>query len=117
RSDPNGAYTTLGLAVQATTFCVFRQSISLQSSAMSESQVNVEGAVLLHEMGHLMGLVDLGTALTSAHEDLAHPSHCNNQACVMNWLITATSSGGLNGLSTVDFDDACRADLVANGGL
>ncbi len=44
-----------------------------------------EQSVVVHELGHALGLVDNGTPVTSLHEDSAHPAHCNNQSCVMYW--------------------------------
>jgi hypothetical protein len=114
-TNPNAACATLGRALQATSFCVFRETVLTEASSIGSSPLEVEAAVLLHETGHILGLVDFGTPLTSAHEDLQHPNHCTDPACVMSWLMTGSNAGSA-GLASIDFDPACRADLRANGG-
>ena len=59
------------------------------ASAIAESMdvaKYVEQSTLTHEMGHALGLVDLGIPLTTAHQDDAHPGHCTNPNCVMYYL-------------------------------
>jgi hypothetical protein len=79
----------------------------------------VEQSVLVHEMGHDLGLVNLGCPLTSNHLDTQHGPHCINDICVMFW---ATESGNPqivlanHGMLPSDFDTACDNDLRANGG-
>lgn len=41
--------------------------------------------VALHEIGHILGLVDNGAPLTVPHRDLAHGHHCTGGKCIMNW--------------------------------
>jgi len=45
----------------------------------------VEQSTLVHELGHTIGLVDLGVPLTSTHEDPAHEHHCIFENCIMYW--------------------------------
>ena len=45
----------------------------------------VEQATLVHEFGHVMGLVDNGIPMVSDHLDPDHPRHCTNEECVMYW--------------------------------
>lgn len=45
----------------------------------------VEQSTLVHEMGHALGLVNIGIPLTSAHQDVNHGAHTNNSNCVMYW--------------------------------
>lgn len=45
----------------------------------------IEQCVVVHEIGHVLGLVNAGLPLTSAHHDAEHPSHCANSNCVMYW--------------------------------
>ena len=66
------------------------------TSAIAESMdvaKYVEQSTLTHEMGHALGLVDLGITLTSAHQDDAHPGHCTNPNCVMYYLNHEGGSG------------------------
>jgi predicted Zn-dependent protease len=43
----------------------------------------VEQSTVVHEMGHALGLVNNGVALTSAHHDSANGAHCTNTSCTM----------------------------------
>lgn len=45
-----------------------------------------EQSVLVHEVGHLVGLVNNGVAPISDHHDSEHGAHCTNDKCVMFWL-------------------------------
>ncbi len=42
-----------------------------------------EQSVLIHELGHAMGLVNKTIPLTSSHHDSPHGAHCTNQDCLM----------------------------------
>lgn len=44
-----------------------------------------EQSAFIHEMGHVLGLVDTGLPLASDHEDGEHAGHCSNTDCVMYW--------------------------------
>jgi hypothetical protein len=46
----------------------------------------VEQAVMIHELGHAIGLVANGVATTSAHHDSEHGAHCTSDSCVMYYL-------------------------------
>jgi hypothetical protein len=43
----------------------------------------VEQATVVHEFGHLAGLVDNGVPMVSPHLDPEHAKHCTNEVCVM----------------------------------
>jgi hypothetical protein len=45
----------------------------------------IEQSVVIHEIGHVLGLVNAGLPLTSPHEDGQHQAHCSNESCVMYW--------------------------------
>lgn len=45
----------------------------------------VEQTTLVHEFGHVAGLVNNGVTMTTAHHDSAHGAHCTNTDCVMYW--------------------------------
>jgi hypothetical protein len=106
----------LGNAVEATCFAVFKRAIWNEASAIGTSPLQVEATTLVHEMGHLLGLVGFGSSEQGPHEDLAHRHHCSSPVCAMSWILTSRSTGDGTGLETIDFDAACIADLQANGG-
>lgn len=82
---------------------------------------DAELAITLHELGHVIGLVNNGVPLTSDHHDEEHGAHCTNEDCLMYWeyegvkLIDALSSRfSLDPNAKIfDFDQACRDDLTA----
>ncbi len=43
----------------------------------------VEQSTLVHELGHAIGLVNNGIALTADHHDAENGAHCTNRDCVM----------------------------------
>lgn len=65
---------------------VFKPAIiKMQSEAGDLVLEFVEQSILIHELGHLAGLVNNGVAAASDHEDKEHAKHCNNPDCVMRW--------------------------------
>ena len=44
-----------------------------------------EQSTLIHEFGHVIGLVNNGVAQVVDHQDKDHGAHCKNTDCVMNW--------------------------------
>lgn len=79
----------------------------------------LEQSTLVHELGHAFGLVNDGVAMVAPHEDAAHPHHCTNDKCVMNWSAervgsaVAVAKAFLTNGTTVVFDASCLADLDA----
>lgn len=79
----------------------------------------VEQSTLVHELGHAIGLVANGVAVTSAHHDEPHGAHCTNQDCVMYWLnegagdMAAFAQQYVVSGDAILFDDACLADVDA----
>ena len=75
-------------------------------------------ASLVHEVGHLVGLVDVGTPMVGDHADAAHPGHCSNPDCIMyysnvterlgEWLVDFINA---DPGSVAHFDDACIQDI------
>ena len=108
--------TTLGWSVSASSFTVFEETLRERAPLLVAPDV-LEGAVLLHESGHLLGLVAHGTPALSNHQDPYWPGHCTGDGCLMqaessSWSLFSASLG----LGSVGFCEACLADLRANGG-
>jgi hypothetical protein len=78
----------------------------------------VERAVLVHELGHVLGLVNLGTPMTHDREDTRYPGHSTSEDSVMHHAIRNTASlasvfsGGCSDIP-YQFDRHDLADLRA----
>lgn len=107
---------TLGIAYRNTSVCLFGKNISDNSGGVGQiTRVALETSVLEHEVGHILGLVNKGTPLETAHQDATHGNHCNNPKCLMYYAIELHK--GLGMLAAIPaLDSNCRADLRANGG-
>jgi len=116
--DDTDSTATLGLAFNSSSMCLFEKTIMENTGGLGEARkADVEEGVLKHEFGHILGLVNLGTALQNQHEDADHPKHCDVQSCLMYFAINTQSFIGMMGVGSVpDLDAQCIADLRANGG-
>lgn len=101
-----------GLAYLNTSICLFGKNIFYGSGGTGQVRRTVLMTTLLeHEFGHLLGLVDEGSPMQTAHRDTVNGAHCDNQSCLMYYGIESTANG------TIPLPDSnCLADLRANGG-
>jgi hypothetical protein len=76
----------------------------------------VEKAAIVHEVGHLLSLVNIGYRSPRDHEDPSHPSHSKSLNSVMYHAVDDVGVyaifRGLNRLPPTDFDGDDRADLA-----
>lgn len=117
----DGEYTTanvLGYAYRNTSMAIFAKKVFNSSGSLGQpSRTKLETTVLEHEMGHILGLVNLGSAMQAAHEDAGHAKHCSNTGCLMYYQAQVTDIMGPLMTGNIPVLDAnCRADLQANGG-
>ncbi len=101
----------LGVAVSGDVAAIFTDQVD-SAAGLLVSPAVVEDAVATHEVGHLLGLVDL--VLHTGRADPEHPGHSRNTRSVMYWqvesdLVTQLLDGGI----PRDFDADDRADLAA----
>ncbi len=75
----------------------------------------IEEAVLVHEAGHNLGLVDNGIPMQTPHKDAQHGNHDSNQNCVMYWAVESSLISQLLGTVPRDYDANCLAELQAAG--
>ncbi|GAA4337601.1 hypothetical protein [Flaviaesturariibacter amylovorans] len=108
----------LGYAYRSNSAVVFGKNLHENSNTRRRpARTDLETKVLQHELGHLMGLVNVGTPLQSEHKDAAHGKHCSNRRCLMYYLIdTEESPTFLLQKPLPRLCAACRRDLRANGG-
>lgn len=109
----------LGAAYLNTSFVIYESTIrEISARSDTPSRTVMESTVIQHEFGHLLGLVNLGTDLTSDHQDEANGHHCDVQDCLMYYQ--AETGGNISDVITggtiPELDPQCIADLQANGG-
>jgi hypothetical protein len=105
------AENVLGVAVRADVAAIFSDAVEDSASPLIGPGA-IEAAVTTHEVGHLLGLVDLH--LKTGRADPDHPGHSANQGSVMYWAVESTLvTDLLTGGPPREFDDADRADLAA----
>jgi hypothetical protein len=100
----------IGVAVRGDVLAVFVDHVADASTPLVPQRV-IEDAVTIHELGHVLGLVDL--ALNRNRADPEHPGHSTNRGSVMYWAIDSDLvTQILDGPPPTDFDQEDRADLA-----
>ncbi len=118
-SYDQGASKVLGQAYYNTSMVIYQKTITDLTGGVGEpEQFKLETTVINHELGHILGLVNLGTTMKYAHQDVEHGAHCDNQDCLMNWEAeTGNAVSNLFGSTPIPtFDQNCILDLQGNGG-
>tara|TARA_R110002049_G_scaffold90785_3_gene227275 strand:- start:305 stop:1102 length:798 start_codon:yes stop_codon:yes gene_type:complete len=108
----------IGVSLAGTTLIAIFKDVVESASAGSPQSVAkfMEQSTLVHEFGHVVGLVDNGLNMSTPHIDEEHGHHCDNPNCVMFWknegksnLILFVQQIMTSG-STVMFDQNCLED-------
>jgi hypothetical protein len=102
--DPALGASPLGWAYGSSSIAVFADALR---DAAPISGGDPDGWVLVHELGHLLGLVGHGTPQVTQHEDMIRRGHCKERGCVMRFSADARAD---------DFCPRCKEDLAAAGG-
>ena len=98
---------------------IFEKSIKDLTGGFGEPDTDkLETVVVNHEFGHILGLVNVGSAMQVNHQDVEHGKHCDNEDCLMNWTAeTGDAISNFLGTSGLpELDANCINDLKANGG-
>ena len=74
-----------------------------------------EGSVLVHELGHQLGLVDGTSPMQIAHEDPTSRGHDASPSCVMYFALSSAVPGTNMGPPD-DYCSNCKADMHVAGG-
>ena len=115
RGDYEGDTGVLGVAVRSDVAAVFVDQVASSGGLLGGSAV-VERSVSTHEVGHLLGLVDL--FLATGRQDPQHPGHSTSPGSVMYWAVESDVIGAILGANPpTEFDAADLADLatIRNG--
>ncbi len=106
----------VGVSVRGTPIIAVFKKVILTTSSTSLVARYVEQATVVHELGHLAGIVDSGVPMASPHLDPEHLRHCTNEACVMYWQNEGTEDLALFVQQMIDtgslvmFCDQCLQD-------
>jgi hypothetical protein len=96
--------------VRGDVFAVFVEDVNRSGSPLVDA-ATIEQAVAVHEVGHLLGLVDI--ALDRDRDDPEHPNHSRNRGSVMFWAIDTDLVGQiLGGPPPRSFDADDQRDLA-----
>ncbi len=101
----------VGVTFDASDIAVFPERWSGLGSLVGGG-ARIERAVLTHELGHALALVNLGYDSAIDHEDPDHPGHSKNRGSVMFWAVETDLIGQVfDGPPPDAFDADDRADL------
>jgi len=108
----------LGFAYFNTSMALLGGTIEDNSGGFNQpSRETVETAVLQHEFGHILGLVNNGTPAVQDHVDEENEAHCDVESCLMYFAVrTSGFMTNLMGGNVPELDAQCIQDLQANGG-
>ena len=110
--DPDGGGSVIAYAYHGSSIIMFGQRVDPSGGGLPLAG-SVEETIRLHEVGHLLGLVDNGIDMVSDHRDEEHGSHDDNEDCIVYWAINSANISDLMRSGQPDFD----ADMQAAGGL
>ncbi len=122
--DESEGLVTLGAVYRNTSMVIYESTIQDMANRSTITTEEIETATLLHEFGHLFGLVNLATESVNEHEDIEAENHCNVDGCLMRAelqfggsLLKQMEKNVSKGLASIpDFDAECILDLQKYGG-
>jgi hypothetical protein len=101
----------LGVAFDASSFALFPDRLDRLAGLLG-GRTLVEQALLVHEAGHLLCLINITYTSDIDHEDPEHPHHSKDPGSVMYWAVEHTAVGQVfSGPPPDDFTANDRADL------
>lgn len=100
----------LGETFGASSIAIFPERIEGVLATLNRGRF--EKSVMLHELGHLFGLVNI-TNHGKFHEDPDHPGHSRNRDSVMYWAVEDLSAANVfRGGPPTDFDEADQTEMT-----
>lgn len=88
----NSNSSVLGVHFSGYPFVFVFKDVIASAGGTSNDQKYVEQAVVVHEIGHAVGLVNNGLPMATVHEDAVHQKHSSNVQCVMYWQVESAST-------------------------
>ncbi|MDF1667819.1 MAG: IPT/TIG domain-containing protein, partial [Planctomycetota bacterium] len=111
----NGNSRVLGISYSGSALGMFRDNMDGSATPVL-SNAAVEQAVIVHEAGHALGLVNNGIAMVNPHQDTPNGAHDTDNNCVMHFSIESDAISQILGTVPNQFDSQCIADMQAAGG-
>ncbi len=121
-SNDTDISVTLGTAYLNTSIVIYEKTLQMLAASNPSIELStIESTTLQHELGHIVGLVNLlDDDIHTNHEDTGHPKHCIVEECLMYFESNTRSKvlGRFSGrVGVPELDSLCIADLQAKGGL
>lgn len=111
-ADDDDEGRILGYAYRGSSLVMFAETMAdVDAGLPLLSGGGVEEAVIAHELGHVLGLVNNGVPMEEPHQDVPHGAHCDDESCLMYWAVETDLVGSLLGSGVPDLDPRCLADL------
>lgn len=119
-----GRQDAVGVSYTSRSFAVFPEVVA-RGPVGSTAFRSIEAAVLVHELGHILGLVNLvyqsdQTTLhnsSTPYEDEDHPGHTNNQSDVMYYAVEVALGGTSEPPTDFGFETARDLEGLRTGRL
>lgn len=91
----------------------------IETSTDTLDNVNSDSAlsyVLIHEFGHMIGLVDIGSPMIENHSFNNLAGHCSNESCIMWPALNSDALRTFEDDEHLGLGHFCQQDLLASGG-
>ncbi len=120
-NDTNNS-VTLGTAYRNTSIVIYQKTLEFITQTDPEVLPILEQTTLNHEMGHLMGLVNIqNDDIHQVHEDPDSDKHCVHEDCLMYYDATGVGRQMLEKWTQLravpQLEIQCLQDLQAKGAL
>jgi predicted Zn-dependent protease with MMP-like domain len=108
----------LGMAYRNTSVVLYGGAIAANSGERRIlSRTELETSVLLHEVGHLLGLGNPKTTAFSRKKTKGKHGHCKNEMCLMYWSTETGNASLIRRKGRIpQLDKECLQDLQESGG-
>ena len=111
-----GMARVVGTSYRGGSLAVFMDTAD-QGSNLFVTTDEMLGTALVHEVGHLLGLVNHGVPMVVDHDDKDHHGHDTDPKSVMFWYVQVPRvKPNLGDPDFAQYGAACIADLQAFGG-